>query len=117
MIDPETTKFALGGGFVLVTAGLVVRSGFRRAPPTHAHDVSRAEAAPAARAVPEREIAGDGGRLRILTGEPTVPESRKSAPRRAGRLVAGITTLAIAGAVGLIVLVRALIEMFQQIGG
>jgi hypothetical protein len=114
MIDAETTKFAIGGGFVLVTAILVVRSsGVRHADVLPAEQAHASEVA----AAPINIEGETDGRLRILTGEPAIPENRKSAPRRAFRLVAGITTLALAGAVGLIVLVRALIEMFQRIGG
>jgi hypothetical protein len=94
MIDSDAIKLAISGGVLILTAIFVLRSG--RTHPT---------------------VVVPSGRPRILTGEPAAPEQRKPAPRRALRLFAGITTLAVAGAVGLIVVVRALIEMFQQIGG
>jgi hypothetical protein len=56
-------------------------------------------------------------RPRILTGEPAAPEPSRPAARRAITLVGGITALAAGGAVGLLVLVRALVAMFKRIGG
>lgn len=56
-------------------------------------------------------------RPRILTGEPAAPEPQRPAARRAITLVGGITALATGMAVGLLVLVRALVAMFKRIGG
>jgi hypothetical protein len=56
-------------------------------------------------------------RPRILTGEPAAPEPHRPAARRAITLVGGITALAAGGALGLLVLVRALVSMFERIGG
>lgn len=60
---------------------------------------------------------GGRARPRILTGEPAEPEPHRPAARRAVALVGGITALAAGGAVGLLVLVRALVSMFKRIGG
>jgi hypothetical protein len=59
----------------------------------------------------------DPGRPRIFTGEPASTEVPPPASRRALRLVAGMTVLAAAGAVGLLALVRAMVAMFDRIGG
>ncbi len=56
-------------------------------------------------------------RPRILTGEPAAPEPHRPATRRAIKLVGGVTALAAGGAVGLLVLVRALVAMFKRING
>jgi hypothetical protein len=56
-------------------------------------------------------------RPRILTGEPAAPEPHEPATRRAIKLVGGVTALAAGGAVGLLVLVRALVAMFKRING
>lgn len=114
MIDSDAIKLAISGGVMILTAIFVLRSGrsATAGPATADHhprsDTLETSAPP---------MVVPSGRLRILTGEPAAPEHRKPVPRRALRLIAGITTLAVAGAVGLIVVVRALIEMFQQIGG
>ena len=115
MIDSDAIKLAISGGVIVITAISVLRSGSTRsatkAPiPKHLPAADRPEN-------PAETVVVPSGRPRILTGEPAAPEQRKPAPRRALRLIAGITTLAVVGAVGLIVVVRALIEMFQQIGG
>ena len=57
--------------------------------------------------------AGHRARPRILTGEPAEPEPHRPAARRAVKLVGGVTALAAGGAVGLLVLVRALVAMFN----
>lgn len=116
MIDSDTIKLAISGGITILTAIIALRSG-------RTHPAGEPPAAEALPAPPDTSQASTPpvgvptGRPRILTGEPVDAEQRKPVPRRALRLVAGITTLAVAGAVGLIVVVRALIEMFQQIGG
>jgi hypothetical protein len=115
MIESDAIKLAISGGVMILTAILVLRSGriprvVETSTPKHLPPLEESKASTRSAAVPS-------GRPRILTGEPAAPEQRKPAPRRALRLIAGITTLAVAGAVGLIVVVRALIEMFQQIGG
>ena len=56
-------------------------------------------------------------RPRIFTGEPVSTAPGSGTGRRALRLVVGITVLAAAGAVGLLVFVRAIVELFQRIGG
>ena len=114
MIESDAIKLAISGGVMILTAIFVLRSGRtdRAAKPATPRHLPR-DASPAS----IESAVVPSGRPRILTGEPVAPEPRKPAPRRALRLVAGITTLAVAGAVGLIVVVRALIEMFQQIGG
>ena len=67
----------------------------------------------------EPSLASSSGRARprILTGEPAAPEPLRPASHRAIKLVGGVTVLALGGAVGLLVLVRALVAMFQGIGG
>jgi hypothetical protein len=116
MIDSDAIKLAISGGVLILTAIFVLRSGRTHptAKPSPAEHVAKRSDTPEAST---QQVIVPSGRPRILTGEPAAPEQRKPAPRRALRLFAGITTLAVAGAVGLIVVVRALIEMFQQIGG
>lgn len=117
MIDSDAIKVAISGAVMILTAIFVLRSGDTHpSAETSPADEPFARPDPAPAASTE-QIVPPGGRPRILTGEPVPPEQRKPAPRRALRLIAGITTLAVAGAVGLIVIVGALIEMFQQIGG
>ncbi len=115
MIDPDKIEVAGAGGAMLLTALFVLRAGVVRAPDAEraAQETSGGVESPAS-ALPEAPARGS--RPRILTGEPAAPERRRSGPIRALKLVGGITTLAVAGAVGLIALVRALIEMFRQIG-
>lgn len=113
-------KVAVAGGVTLVTSVLVLRSGFPPLPVETEPGAGAAE--PAATPSPQppapaTRTAATPHRPRILTGEPGVPEQRKPAPRRALKLVAGIAALAVAGAVGLLAFVRALISMFDQIGG
>ena len=115
MIESDAVKLAISGGVMILTAISVLRSGRTE----RAADTATTKHLPPAD-LPEastQSVVVPGGRPRILTGEPGLPEQRKPVPHRALRLIAGITTLAVAGAVGLIVVVRALIEMFQQIGG
>ena len=116
MIDSDAIKLAISGGVMILTAFFVLRSGrtHSAATPATKEDLPPR---PGTTTGSTQAVSTPSGRLRILTGEPVAPEQRKPAPRRALRLVAGITTLAVVGAVGLIVVVRALIEMFQQIGG
>jgi hypothetical protein len=52
-------------------------------------------------------------RPRIFTGEPGRAEPEPSAHRRAMRLVGWMTLLAAAGAIGVLALVSAMIEMFR----
>jgi hypothetical protein len=115
MIESDAIKLAISGGVMILTAIFVLRSGriHRVAEPPTSKELPPLEESQES----TQSAVGPSGRPRILTGEPAAPEQRKPAPRRALRLIAGITTLAVVGAVGLIVVVRALIEMFQQIGG
>ncbi|MGH2726395.1 MAG: hypothetical protein ACRDKS_05405 [Actinomycetota bacterium] len=115
MIDPEKIEVAGAGGAMLVTALFVLRAGAVRVPKADRHTenptivgATPPPAAPAAAGARHR-------RPRILTGEPAAPELRRSGPKRALKLVAGITTLAVGIAVGLIALVRALIALFSRI--
>ena len=80
---------------------------------------ARAETRLAASSVDIPVVAPPTGRSRprILTGEPAAPEPHRPATRRAIALVGGMTALAAGGAVGLLVLVRALVAMFKRIGG
>ncbi|MEX2554530.1 MAG: hypothetical protein WEB06_02735 [Actinomycetota bacterium] len=116
MIESDAIKLAISGGVMILTAIFVLRSGRTHptAKPSPAEHLPQRSDPPKGSTEP---VVVPSGRPRILTGEPAAPEQRKPVPRRALRLIAGITTLAIVGAVGLIVVVRALIEMFQQIGG
>lgn len=112
MIGSDAIKLAIAGGFIVLTAILALRADRARpvVSPSPVHDKPDPSAVAPARA------AGPTGRPRILTGEPAAPEQRKPASMRALKLLAGITTLAIAGAFGLLALVRALIAMFERIG-
>lgn len=116
MIDPEKFEVAGAGAAMLLTALFVLRSGAVRAPKT---DRRAEEPAVGDQPPPVAPPAGAGaprdGRPRILTGEPAAPEARRSGPKRALKLVGGITTLAVGIAIGLIALVRALIELFSRI--
>jgi len=56
-------------------------------------------------------------RPRIFTGEPTEPEPGRPATKRALKLLGGLTVLAAAGALGLLALVRAMVSLFERIGG
>ena len=53
------------------------------------------------------------GRPRIFTGEPGRSDPEPPPARRAFRLVAGMTVLAAAGALGLLAIVRAMVAMFR----
>jgi hypothetical protein len=114
MVDADVIKLACSGAVILLTAAIALRMGSPRAAPSPrlaeaAADVHSVETA--------SHAAAGGGRPRILTGHPpAIPEQRKPAPSRALKLIGGIAALAVGGAVGLIVAVRALIELFQQIG-
>ena len=85
----------------------------RAAPPV----VSGAAPPPAGVVAIAPPLATGGTRPRIFTGEPISPEPGRPAARRALKLVAGLTALAAAGAVGVLALVRAMVEVFQRIGG
>lgn len=127
-MNADAIQVAVAGGVTLVTSLLVLRAGSidiadhadaaERSPETPVIEAavpapSDAGSTPVTRAAP-----GLPGRPRILTGEPAVAaEQRKPAPRRAMKLVAGIAVLAVAGAFGLLAFVRALISMFDSIGG
>src|SRR5437867_2131099 len=76
-----------------------------------------AAARSAAEAFGARQASGVSTRPRIFTGESALPTHAKPAGKRALKLVAGMTALAAAGAVGLLALVGAIIKMFQRIGG
>lgn len=76
-----------------------------------------AESFAAAAAAAATAPGGGRTRPRILTGEPAPAEQRRPATRRAAKLVVGIATLAAVVAVGLLALVRALVAMFNRIGG
>lgn len=54
---------------------------------------------------------------RILTGEPAPPEPRRSPALRAAKLIAGIMVLGFAGALGILALAKALIALFDRLGG
>jgi hypothetical protein len=117
MIDPEKFEVAGAGGAMLLTALAVLRSGAVRVrkEDTGAHEPSLREQT-AAPSPPDTAVASPQDRRpRILTGEPAAPELRKSGRMRALRLVGGITTLAVGIAVGLVALVRALVELFSRI--
>ena len=121
-MDADTIKVAVAGGVTLITSLLVLWAGLPRsdevAPTTDAAPVEPERSAPAMREAAALTAASTmPHRPRILTGEPGIAEQRKPAPRRALKLVAGITALAVAGAVGLLAFVRALISMFDSIGG
>jgi hypothetical protein len=79
--------------------------------------VSGAAPPPAAAAAVVMPFANAGARPRIFTGETTLPATAKPATKRALKLVAGMTALAAAGAIGLLALVGAIVKMFQGIGG
>lgn len=113
MIDPDVAKVSLAGGLILGTSVIALRTGHVRRPREHAARVSPATAP----VVTPSAAAGSLTRLRILTGEPAAPEPRRPAPRRAMKLVLGMAVLAVAGAFGLLAFVRALISMFDRIGG
>lgn len=78
-------------------------------------EVSGAAPPPAAAVMPSP--AGAINRARIFTGESASVAAGKPPAKRALRLVAGITALAAAGAIGLLALVGAIVKMFQGIGG
>ena len=77
-------------------------------------------AAPPAEAIAARAIgvpdASGLTRPRIFTGEAAPAEDGRPAMMRALKLAGGMTALAAAGAIGLLVLVRALMSMFERIG-
>ena len=112
-MESDVLKVAVAGGIVILTAMLALWAGDPR-PATRR--VAASPGLPSSR-IPAAAPAAGGGRPRILTGEPTIPEQPKPVPMRALRLVGGITTLAVVAALGLIVVVRAVIAMFEQIGG
>ena len=120
----DAIQVAVAGGVTLVTSLLVLRAGSMN----HAEAAERPPDTPAAETVVPAPTAvasahapwmpATPGRPRILTGEPAAAsEQPKPVPRRAMKLVAGIAVLALAGAVGLLAFVRALISMFDSIGG
>lgn len=124
-MDADAIQVAVAGGMTLVTSLLVLRAGSAAPASTTEHPPPRATTEPASTVVLPAEAgtstpptgSGAVSRPRILTGEPIDPEQRKPAPHRAMKLVAGITVLALAGAFGLLAFVRALISMFDSIGG
>ncbi|MFY9587938.1 MAG: hypothetical protein WAT66_10835 [Actinomycetota bacterium] len=83
---------------------------------TESAAVTTALAAPAASETIPAPATGRP-RPRFLTGEPAALEPSRPATRRAIAFIGGITALAAGGAVGLLVLVRALVAMFKRIGG
>ena len=74
-------------------------------------------AAPPGEAVAHALPAPGVTRPRIFTGEPGADDQRRRAGARALKLVGGIAALAAVGAIGLLALARAIVEMFEQIGG
>jgi hypothetical protein len=58
-------------------------------------------------------VKGGSQRARIFTGESAVATPAPPASKRALKLVAGITALAAAGAVGLLALVGAMVKLFK----
>ena len=121
-MNADTIQVAVAGGVTLVTSLLVLRAGSvdhtEVAAPSPAVPATEPEAAYAVASPAAPWTSGPPGRPRILTGEPAAAaEQRKPAPRRAMKLVAGIAVLAVAGAIGLLAFVRALISMFDNIGG
>lgn len=116
----DTIELAIAGGLMLLTALVALRAGSVR-PSTERREPAPAPGATPAAAPSDPVAAPVSGptstRPRILTGEPAAPEPRKPASRRAFKLVGGIALLAAAGAFGLLAAVRALISMFDQIGG
>ena len=80
-------------------------------------EVSGAAPPPAEAAAVAVPFTTAGARPRIFTGETTLPAASKPATKRALKLVAGMTALAAAGAIGLLALVGAIVKMFQGIGG
>ena len=123
-MDADAIQVAVAGGVTLVTSLLVLRAGSAAPASTTEHPPS-ATREPASSAEPLAEAGrsttptspGAVSRPRILTGEPIDPEQRKPAPHRAMKLVAGVTALALVGAFGLLAFVRALISLFDSIGG
>jgi hypothetical protein len=62
-------------------------------------------------------IVGGSFRPRIFTGEPVTAEPDHGAGRRAIRLAGGLTLMAAAGALGILALVRAMVEVVERLGG
>ena len=56
-------------------------------------------------------------RPRIFTGEPMNADPDPGAGRRALRLVGGLTLMAAVGAVGILAFVRAMVVVFERLGG
>src|SRR5437867_2402719 len=77
------------------------RKRVRAAPP----GLSGAAPPPADAVALPAPLPSGGTRPRIFTGEPISPEPGRPAARRALRLVAGLTALAAAGAIGVLALV------------
>lgn len=124
MIDSEAIKVAIAGGVLLATAGVALRHGVPRS--DHGRRSRRrtlpqlsGAAAFAAAAVPADVLAGAlrSGRPRIFTGEPAPAEARRHGSLRALKLIGGVAMLSLAGAFGLLVLVRAIVAMANGIGG
>jgi hypothetical protein len=118
MMLTDSAKVAVSGGVILATSAAVLRTVARAARPNRSELAD--QGMDAVVVLPERTEAAPAreasSKLRILTGEPAPPESRRPAPFRALRLVGGITALAAAGAVGLLALVSALVKLFQRLG-
>jgi hypothetical protein len=120
-MSPDAIQVAFAGAVTLVTSLLALRAGSSGAPSDADHTIeapATETAAPTAAVTPAvTHTPGSPTRPRILTGEPVAAEQPKPVPRRALKLVAGIGVLAVAGAFGLLAFVRALISMFDSIGG
>lgn len=112
----DTIALAIAGGLMLLTALAALRAGSVR-PSTERREPAQAPAAAPSDPADAPVSGPTSTRPRILTGEPAAPEPRKPASRRAFKLVGGIALLAAVGAFGLLAAVRALISMFDRIGG
>jgi len=114
MMLSDSTKVAVSGGVILATSMAVLTSAVRGMRPHQSeHPRVAYDVAPAPVVDVVAPVDPASSKPRILTGEPGPAESRRPAPMRALKLVGGMTTLAAAGAVGLLVLVRVLVEVFK----
>jgi hypothetical protein len=97
-----------------VCGGIAIASAVpRRAPAPRQRERKRTAAEPSPAAPTQSLGPRTDGRPRIFTGEPGPSDPEPPPARRAFRLVAGMTVLAAAGALGLLAIVRAMVAMFR----
>ena len=129
-MDAETTKLLVALALILMSGLAVARSADvpkgerparppkRRRRPTPLQVSGAAPPSEAlAAALPIAVPSTGSTRPRIFTGEPMTADPDPGAGRRAIRLVGGLTLMAAVGAIGILALVRAIVVVFEKLGG